>query len=347
MSVQFDLTCWYINARRVIELTGEKWLGLIGSSSDNLQRIRELGALKNAVVNWIKKNSPPSLEKLLAEGKLAEGVVFTHHSNFVFKGLPAVASAQFEGKPIKKLPIGYSKLDEWQKGLKLEFNFDPEHLTSNSSWTELSGQTRMFVLAVVTAVNGSEISAKPYVIANVVENRTEFFAAGRWSDYLEIHVDRIDNFERVRGYHPTMTKSSLDKLRDIPEQQIKAAFAEIIGEPTIPKDWGGEKSDMFSTFVEIEGARTSAAFAFKGPAKFKPMTMAELGKNGDQISRLFDEPADLLVLQHCHEITPDVRKTMRAFANQMGNPRMYCVINGYDTIRLLEAYGKCGLTADK
>jgi hypothetical protein len=74
------------------------------------------------------------------------------------------------------------------------------------------------------------------------------------------------------------------------------------------------------------------------------MTMAELGKNGDQISRLFEEPAELLVLQHCHEITPDVRKTMRAFANQMGNPRMYCVIDGYDTIRVLEAYGKCGLS---
>jgi hypothetical protein len=185
------------------------------------------------------------------------------------------------------------------------------------------------------------------VIANVVENKGALFGVGRWSKYLEVHIDQIDSFAKVQGYRPDLTRRSLDKLRGIPEADIKSAFAEIIGEPTVPKDWGGEKSDLFSTFVEVSGARTSAAFAFKGPAKFKPMTMAELGKNGDQIPRLFEEPADLLVLQHCHEITTAVLKTMRAFANDMGNPRMYCVINGYDTIRVLEAYGKCGLAASE
>ena len=87
--------------------------------------------------------------------------------------------------------------------------------------------------------------------------------------------------------------------------------------------------------------RISTAFAFKGPAKFHPMTVADLGKNGDQINRLFSEPADLLVLQHCQGITPAVRGMMRAFAQQMGNPRLFCLIDGYDTLRLLQAYGKC------
>ena len=64
---------------------------------------------------------------------------------------------------------------------------------------------------------------------------------------------------------------------------------------------------------------------------------------GDQIDRLFSEPAELLVLQHCHEITPPVRGMMRAYAQQMGRPRLFCLINGYDTLRVLEAYGKCGL----
>lgn len=73
------------------------------------------------------------------------------------------------------------------------------------------------------------------------------------------------------------------------------------------------------------------------------MTMADLGKNGDQINRLFAEPPELLILQHCHEITAPVRYTMRAFAQQMGNPRLFCMIDGYDTIRLLKAYNQCGL----
>ena len=69
-------------------------------------------------------------------------------------------------------------------------------------------------------------------------------------------------------------------------------------------------------------------------------------KNGDQIGRLFDEPADLLVLQHCHEVTSAVRKQMRAYAQQMGNPRRFCIIDGYDTVRMLRAYNKCGLALD-
>jgi hypothetical protein len=95
----------------------------------------------------------------------------------------------------------------------------------------------------------------------------------------------------------------------------------------------------------LDGERISTAFAFKGPAKFHPMTNADLGKNGDQINRLFAEPARLLVLQHCHQITSPVRDTMRAFAQQMGNPRLFCLIDGYDTLRVLKAYGKCGLAA--
>lgn len=133
-------------------------------------------------------------------------------------------------------------------------------------------------------------------------------------------------------------------LRAIPEQEIKKAFAEIIGEPTVPKDWSGERSDLFTTWVKLQGRRISTALAFKGPAKFHPMAASDLGKNGDQIDRLFSEPADLLILQHCHDITPPVRGMMRAYAQQMGRPRLFCLINGYDTLRILRAYGKCGQT---
>jgi hypothetical protein len=112
----------------------------------------------------------------------------------------------------------------------------------------------------------------------------------------------------------------------------------------VPKDWGGESSDLFSSRVVLGGRRISTAFLLKGPAKFHPMTPADLGKNGDQIGRLFSEPADLLVLQHCHEVTVAVRKQMRAYAQQMGNPRRFCIIDGYDTLRILKAYEKLDLS---
>ncbi len=136
--------------------------------------------------------------------------------------------------------------------------------------------------------------------------------------------------------------SLLEPLKIIPETKIKTAFAEIIGEPCVQKDWGGERSDLFSSRVRLNGERISTAFAFKGPAKFQPLNLAQLGKNGDQIDRLFTEPADLFILQHCHEITSPVRGTMRAYAQQISRPRFYCIIDGYDTIRILTAYHKCG-----
>jgi hypothetical protein len=136
--------------------------------------------------------------------------------------------------------------------------------------------------------------------------------------------------------------ADLKTLKAIPENDVKHAFAELLGVPSVPKDWGGELSDLFSPHLTIGGQRVSTAFLFKGPAKFHPMTMADLGKNGDQINRLSMEPADLLVIQHCHEITNPVRGMMRAFAQQFGNLRLYCVIDGYDTLRILEKNSLCG-----
>ena len=94
----------------------------------------------------------------------------------------------------------------------------------------------------------------------------------------------------------------------------------------------------------LDGNRISTAFALKGPAKFKPLTLAEMGKNGDQIDRLFTEPADLVIVQHCHNITPAVRGMMRAYATRIHNLKMFCLIDGNDTLRILKAYKKCGLS---
>jgi hypothetical protein len=69
------------------------------------------------------------------------------------------------------------------------------------------------------------------------------------------------------------------------------------------------------------------------------MKLTHLGKNNDQIFRLSQEPAKVLIVQHSHDITPAVRATLRAFAVQPGNPRRYCFIDGRDTLWLLSAYG--------
>lgn len=350
--VDYDLTCWYLNVRRVMELvrarsiaSNLKDIAALGDVEDPLRQNALLSVLKDALTEWLRNANPPTLGQLLVKGNVQPNAIFTHYTNYFFKGLPKVGEALRKGSSTIPMAEAYAKLDEFQTGQKITFHFHHEHLTSNSAWSELSGQRRLLILGVVINVTDELIEAIPWVIADPFPDlfRPQTAVGAGWANRLETFVDCIDNFKRVREIQISLKKKDLEALRTLPEAAIKEAFAEIIGEPTVPKDWGGERSDLFTTWVRLNGERISTAFAFKGPAKFHPMTAADLGKNGDQVDRLFSEPADLLVLQHCHEITPPVRGMMRAYSQQMGHPRLFCLINGYDTLRVLKAYGKCGL----
>ena len=65
-----------------------------------------------------------------------------------------------------------------------------------------------------------------------------------------------------------------------------------------------------------------------------------LGKRG--VVRLFDEPADTLVVQHCNKIANTIVRQAEAFAANTARPRRYCIMDGADTYRILKAYGKLG-----
>jgi hypothetical protein len=154
------------------------------------------------------------------------------------------------------------------------------------------------------------------------------------SEYYQQFVEDFDEFAKVTS---VAEPASPEPMRLISEAAVKTCFAEILGDRAA-KDWGGETSDYYSAHIRIGGRRVTAAFLFKGPARFEPMDLARLGKKNDQIVRLADEPADVLIVQHCHDILPVVRKTLRAFAVQPSRPRRYCCIDGRDTLRLLKAY---------
>ena len=66
------------------------------------------------------------------------------------------------------------------------------------------------------------------------------------------------------------------------------------------------------------------------------MTIAMLGKNGDQLQRLASTPAEVLVLQHCHEIRPEVVAMVRSLASDFRNARRYMILDGYDSYSILQ-----------
>jgi hypothetical protein len=298
-------------------------------------------------LNWLTTAKLPTLGELVAEGRLSQGEFFTHIGTFNAKGISEAPGRFRQGLPLKKEPVLWTKLDSFREGLTLTVQAHPENYTSTSASVEMSGKKRLFLVGRLTECDTDDLRAQAYIVGHLHDEPRKGMPSIDHFDRLPWHMEvfplQIDNFSAC-GSEKAPTATELRKILSTPEAEVKAAFAAIVGEPFVSKDWGGEKSDLVSTQIRLEGQQVSTAFGFKGPAKPKHLTVADLGKNGDQISRLFSEPSDFVILQHCHGVTSAVRDHMRAFATRIGQLRPFCIIDGADTIRILRAYEKLGFS---
>lgn len=157
---------------------------------------------------------------------------------------------------------------------------------------------------------------------------------------LEVRIEDIDNFSKISGlsYQEFVKYIPIDFLED----DIQKAFEKIIGEPFHKKDWGGEYNDLFTNRICIDGNRIRVAFLLKGRGVPRILTISDCGRNGDQIQRLFESPADLFIIQHVNYIHESVIKEMiqkTMHLRRTSNPEaQFCVINGINTARILKAY---------
>lgn len=150
--------------------------------------------------------------------------------------------------------------------------------------------------------------------------------------------DEVDQFSKVRRVKSVPEKLVPERL---PEREVKAGLLRLVKETKVPKDWGGESNDIFTTKLKIHGRGLRAAFALKGPAKAGPLVPAMMGKNGDQIQRLFDSPADVFFVQYEGEIKESVVKLMEELAKAkavFGREVLFGVIDRDETYRLRLAY---------
>lgn len=153
-----------------------------------------------------------------------------------------------------------------------------------------------------------------------------------------ISIDDIDSFSKIRSQ--SLARKILSPL---PERKLKGAFAKIIGEQGSFKDWGGERSDLYSTKLRIGSRRVRAAIAFKGKATRGKLVPGKMGKNGDQINRLFDEPAQVFLVVYGGQIDSSIISQMQAFAIGTaitGRRVWYGVVDNSDISRLASAYPK-------
>ena len=109
-------------------------------------------------------------------------------------------------------------------------------------------------------------------------------------------------------------------------------------------DWGGEKNDLFTTRLVIDGKRLSTAMAFKGRGTTGKLTPGKLGKNGDQIQRLFQSSANVFLVQYYGQIDESVLDQMtelaKAKSGSTGQKILFGVIDKADTTRIMNAYPK-------
>ena len=152
-----------------------------------------------------------------------------------------------------------------------------------------------------------------------------------------ITIDDIRSFARVKKI-----KRGGSLPSSVTEKHFKSGVQRIIGEPGDFKDWGGEQSDLYTTRLRLNRRRLAAALAFKGPGEKGKLVPGRMGKNGDQALRLFQEDADIFLVQHWREIDPRVLQLMRnlAVAKSVtaGQQVWYGVIDGVDSERLRLAY---------
>jgi hypothetical protein len=161
-----------------------------------------------------------------------------------------------------------------------------------------------------------------------------------------LFIQTIDSFSKVRGLNTAQVKSFLTNgFLDIPEDTVKTAFLEIIGQSYKPNDWGGETEDIYSSHLWLNGERVQASIILKGGGTIHghETHLGDLGKNGDQLERMMrTSSTKLFIIQSVKPIGQDIINATQAFVSQHwanGNKCYFCIVEGQDTAMLLYAYG--------
>jgi hypothetical protein len=151
-----------------------------------------------------------------------------------------------------------------------------------------------------------------------------------------VTIDDIDSFRKVRSIDFDGPSTA------IPEEEFKQAVAHILKLRGRFKDWGGETCDLFGTTLRLLGRRRPTAFAFKGPGQKGILTPGKMGKNGDQIQRLVQCPAEVFLIQYWHQIDQSVLKQLEQLVQLKSffekRDLFYGIMDGQDSNRLAAAY---------
>jgi len=332
------LSPYYLNTRRLESLALIE-IPAVAQTSLNANSIERVTAMRYAlsVANRLLQSGLiPNVARAYAETSNPTRFLASTWGTFSFKGSRLAFENQATGKaPCPATFTGVLNLGDREHNVHGELGND--HYYSQSSIGMLSGKRNLFILGMFE-FSEEKVEIFPYMIGDLVDNLSPIINMSIRNS-IRVYPDYIDSFDRLQNA-PRANVGDVKALQAISEAEIKDAIAEIIGEPFVPADWGGEVSDLQTNRLIVGGAPQSAAFILKGPALKGEMHPKNMGKRGDQLVRAFGEPADLIVIQHCNKIANTVVKMAEALAIDPRNPKRFCILDGADTARLLKAYGK-------
>ena len=294
-------------------------------------RARDANGYASEIEQWLRHVEVVPLQALILHNRVSVGGLTWLELPFEWSEVAAERRRFRDGDTEVRCSFnGMLEIAEC-RGVRVHGTFNPGWVTCSTSNVELRGVRSQYVLGHIAATTKEAVEIRPIVIA------TRLFAPGdqQWRDHRWQRVDPslVDQFANIDWTTP-IGHGELEALRVLPEASVKTMLAEVIGEPVVPNDWGGEQCDLWTTRLRVDGRAHSAAFLLKGPSRFKPMTIGMLGKNGDQLERLARTSAEILVVQHCHEIRPEVHALLRSLASDYRHVRRYLLLDGFDTFRL-------------
>jgi hypothetical protein len=284
-----------------------------------------------------KNNAEEEILKLLNRGYAISSEIFAHYEKNHDSGTFDEDShvAQY-----------YTKLNDWIRGTQRALSMIfPTNFEGNFFISRFSGSSFDY-LGTNQAVGYLVYEQIPTYIERLY--RVLEIHLRRYTDLPveeRLFVEDIDSFVKVRDVNRAMVSQFMKDGRvELSEDQVQLGLEAILDVPFHKKDWGGEINDLYTANLELNGSRRPSAFLLKGNGLTKKeMAISDCGKNGDQILRLFQSPAQLFVIQYVGPISDSVvsdihSKTLAHRAN--GNNANYLIIDGQDTARLLYAYGK-------
>ncbi len=217
--------------------------------------------------------------------------------------------------------------------------FDPHHFLSDTERAAHAHQALVSLICHVDVVRDGLMSATAFVMGapgfTHFRNHDEMLDLDDHAmDWFETWPEDIDELESCAGIDQPDAAEWRAALAGISAETIYRIFAELL-DGAMLESQGGAHSAMIAAGIHRDGVEQPAAVTI-----ITEEGASEPAALRDAMTAMSATPAELWIVQHCHDIGPAVREMVRAFAVSPLTPRRFCLIDGADTYRILKAYGR-------